>query len=256
MSDEAKQTANPTVTAAKPASTTSHQKTWVAILWICALISLACLIWMVTSLTKVTDYVSSVNQLEVSASNIVKHVDDATFSQDPEVSAAAYDSLSNDVQAYSTALTTAQQKATDSQDVFNNLADNWQNNKEKIDFVLSHRNEVDALQDLQSQFEEATRSLQTDYQTATEQAVAAGLPVAAINSMQTQLLRAERLNGELVTLNNSTDGTPADFQELSNAFAQTLAEQQESYGEAARPYKTFLPPITTSLPQRLSSLTR
>ena len=203
---------------------------WKVLLGVFTLVSVACLVLLINTLSTVSNYLSDINQLEVSAANIVQNVNDATFSRDSDVSASAYDSLQNDVQRYQAALTSAQQNATDNKSVFDDLETEWRANKEKVDYVLSHRNDVNALQDLKDNVATATKQMQDDYSQVIEQAVAANIPVAAISDMQTQTLRAERLYTEMDKLTRSIDGTPAEFSEQAEVFAQTLNAQQQSYG--------------------------
>jgi len=224
----------------KSPATGANQKTpaiknsnsiWKVLLGVFTLASVACLVLLINTLSTVSNYLSDINQLEVSAANIVQNVNDATFSRDSDVSASAYDSLQNDVQRYQAALTSAQQNATDNKSVFGDLEIEWRANKEKIDYVLSHRNDVNALQDLRDNVAIATKQMQDDYSQVIEQAVAANIPVAAISDMQTQTLRAERLYTEMDKLTRSIDGTPAEFSEQAEVFAQTLNAQQQSYGD-------------------------
>ncbi|WP_350656032.1 methyl-accepting chemotaxis protein [Psychrobacter sp. S1-30-MNA-CIBAN-0213] len=203
---------------------------WKVLLGVFTLVSVACLVLLINTLSTVSNYLSDINQLEVSAANIVQNVNDATFSRDSDVSTSAYDSLQNDVQRYQAALTSAQQNATDNKSVFGDLETEWRANKEKVDYVLSHRNDVNALQDLKDNVATATKQMQDDYSQVIEQAVAANIPVAAISDMQTQTLRAERLYTEMDKLTRSIDGTPAEFSEQAEVFAQTLNAQQQSYG--------------------------
>ena len=84
-------------------TTPKDTKWWVALI-VFGLISLVSFVWLVYSLLKITDYLSDVNHLEVSAVNIVKAVNDATFSRDFETSKKAYTKLSTDIQAYESSL--------------------------------------------------------------------------------------------------------------------------------------------------------
>ena len=236
-----------------PAIKDSNNK-WKMLLGFFALVSVACLVWVINSLSSVNNYLSDVNQLEVSSANIVKNVNDATFSRDTAVSANAYDALQTDVQRYQAALTSAQQNATDNQAVFATLDEKWQTNKQKIDYVLNHRNDINALQDLRDGVSTATKKLQADYGQALEQAVAANLPAAAISDMQTQTLRAERLYTEMDKLTRSIDGTPADFKRQADLFAQTLSGQQQNYGAVlpalqaiAQTYNQSIAPVAEQL---------
>lgn len=91
---------------------------------------------------------------------------------------------------------------------------------------------MNALSDLQGTVTKASAQIQDKYKEATQQAIAARLPAAAINDMQTQLLRAERLNTELQKLVNSTAGSPDKFNDQAKAFAGDLATQKQAYGAA------------------------
>ncbi len=230
MSDDIK---GPVVNTTKKApDTTGSNNVWKLLLVLSALISVVFLVWLINSLSTVSEYLSDVNQLEVSSANIVQDVNDATFSRDTQISAEAYDDLQTDVQRYQAALISAQQNATDNKAVFQTLSDQWQANKEKIDYVLTHRNDVNALQDIKDNVASATEQLQEGYSQAIEQAVAANVPAAVISDMQTQTLRAERLDTEMDRLTRSIDGTPADFNAQADEFAQTLNAQQQTYGQA------------------------
>ncbi|MEN2750104.1 methyl-accepting chemotaxis protein [Psychrobacter sp. FBL11] len=230
---------------------------WKILLGIFTLASVACLILLINTLSTVSNYLSNVNQLEVSAANIVKNVNDATFSRDADVSANAYDALQNNVQRYQVALISAQQNATDHRAVFGELKTEWQANKEKIDYVLNHRNDVNALQDIKDNVATATKQMQSDYSQVIEQAVAANIPVAAISDMQTQSLRAERLHTEMDKLTRSIDGTPAEFAEQAALFAQTLDVQQQNYGESLPALQSISETFNTAVApvvQELASL--
>ena len=74
-------------------TTPINDNKWWAGLIIFGFISLLCFAWLAYSLLQVTDYISDVNQLEISSTNIVKDVNDATFSRDFEISRAAYAKL-------------------------------------------------------------------------------------------------------------------------------------------------------------------
>lgn len=89
-------------------TTPINDNKWWAGLIIFGFISLLCFAWLAYSLLQVTDYISDVNQLEISSTNIVKDVNDATFSRDFEISRAAYAKLSGDIQDYEAALTRLQ----------------------------------------------------------------------------------------------------------------------------------------------------
>ncbi|WP_227674599.1 methyl-accepting chemotaxis protein [Psychrobacter jeotgali] len=257
MSDIAKSLATdvskPAVSKPTIAVKDSNSK-WKALLGLFVLAGVACLFWLINSLSNVSNYLSDINQLEVSAANIVKNVNDATFSRDADMSSQAYDALQTDVQRYQAALTSVQTEATDNKEVFAQLDTEWQANKDKIDYVLSHRNDVNALQDLRDSVAAATSELQAQYNQAIEQAVTANISGAVISDMQTQTLRAERLSTEIDKLTRSIDGTPDDFQQQANAFAETLYAQQQDYGtrlpalqDIAQTFNTVVAPVAEQL---------
>ena len=96
----------------------SSKSKWEVLLGFFILVSAACLIWLTNSLSTVSNYLSDINHLEVSAANIVKNVNDATFSRDADVSNIAYEALQTDVQRYQAALTSSQNTATVNKAIF------------------------------------------------------------------------------------------------------------------------------------------
>ena len=230
MSDATINTENSVIkTATSP--TDNKQNLWRGLLWLFALLSLASLAWLVYSLMNVNSYLGSVNQLEVSAANIVQDINEATFSQDFNVSSEAYDRLRGDIQSYQAALTDAQANATDNKAVFNELADDWAAKQKQIDYVVEHLNDVNKLQDLQKEVDGATAQLQSKYQQVTEQAVMSRLPPVAITDIQAQVLRAERLNSELQKFIQSNTGSSENFDKEVKAFANSLEAQKQAYAD-------------------------
>ncbi|WP_278248244.1 methyl-accepting chemotaxis protein [Psychrobacter pygoscelis] len=229
MISDAPQNTDTSVIKKATSAADSEQNSWRAWLWLFFLSALASLAWLIYSFINVNNYLSNVNQLEVSSTNIVQDINDATFSQDFNVSNQAYEKLQTDVQNYQAALTAAQSKAIADKDIFNELAADWSANKEQIDYVVAHINDVNALQDVQESVSEASKKFQSQYRQVTQQAVAAGLPAAAINDIQAQILRAERINTEMQALTRSTDGSSEAFKAQVTAFANTLAAQKRNY---------------------------
>lgn len=231
-----------------------EQNRWQAPLWFFLILSLVSLAWLIYSLMNVSSYLSSVSQLEVSSTSIVHDINNATFSQDFEVSSKAFDALQDDVQAYQSALTTAQAKAKTNQEVFDELANDWSANKEQIDYVITHINDVNAFKDLQEEVTEASQQLQVQYRRATQQAVAADLPAAAINDIQLQMLKAERMSTELQALTRSTDGSTDAFLTQVSTFANTLDAQKQNYAQSLpvlreidQTYRQRIAPISAQL---------
>jgi methyl-accepting chemotaxis protein len=214
-----------------PSAADNERDIWQVLRWVFAILSLASLAWLIYTLLNMNNYLGSVNQLEISSANIVQDLNEATFSQDFEVTSKAYEKLQRDVQLYEGALNEAQATASDNRAVFKDLANDWAANKEQIDYVLAHINDVNALKDLQERVTGGSEQLQNHYRQVTQQAVAAGLPAAAISDIQEQMLRAQRINTEMQALTRGIDSNSKTFNEQVAAFATTLAAQKTSYGQ-------------------------
>ena len=210
------------------------QTKWWAMLVIFGLVAALSFLWLVYSLFKVTDYLSNINQLEVSAANIVKNVNDATFSRDFSVSQAAYARLPTDVQMYDEALTSLQKSGLmGSSSVFGELSESWQAKKQSVDYVTGHQNEINQLQDIQKQIKDATSTMQSQYAQVTDQAIAVRLPAATHREIQAQILRLERISDEMINLTSTADANPENFKAQVNEFASTLVAQKSAFGQAA-----------------------
>ncbi|MDO4426572.1 MAG: methyl-accepting chemotaxis protein [Moraxella sp.] len=214
-----------------PKEDQSRERTWLLALGLFGVISVLSLIYLVHSLTKVTGYLGYVNQMEVAAANIVRDVNDATFSRDFEVSSTAYSRLQTDVAGYELALQGAQASNMGNAAIFDELARDWQAKKEQINYVLEHKNDVDALQDLQRQVSEAAKRMQTEYGTAMDQALATRQPASLIREIQAQIVRAERIANEMSALTSSTSSSNA-FKEEAAAFDETLKSHVQNFGLA------------------------
>ncbi len=230
------------------------QKTWLIALVVSAVISALSLFFLVHSLSKVTSYLGYINQMEVSAANIVKDVNDATFSRDFEVSSSAYSRLAADVASYEEALQGATAANMGKADVFESLGQDWQAKKTQIDFVLSHKNEVDSLQDLQKQVTEAATRIQTEYNTVLEQALVRRMPAEFIKEIQAQQVRAERIAAEMNFLTTSTSGSADNFKQETSSFDAVLKTHVQNYGQAvpalqsvSNTYNTYIAPKVQEL---------
>ena len=237
-----------------PSAAENERDIWQVLRWVFAILSLASLAWLIYSLLNMNNYLGSVNQLEISSANIVQDLNEASFSQDFEVTTKAYEKLQKDVQLYEVALNEAQSSAPDSRGVYKELAQDWSANKEKIDYVLAHVNDVNALKDLQEKVSGGSTQLQDHYRQVTQQAVAAGLPVAAISEIQEQMLRAQRINTEMQTLTRGIDGNSKTFNEQVTAFGNTLNSQQQTYGQnlpalqqVDQTYKQLIAPVSEQI---------
>lgn len=233
-----------------------NEKKWWAVLIIFGIIAAFSLVWLIYSLLKVTDYLSDVNQLEVSAANIVKDVNDATFSRDFEVSKAAYAKLSGDVQTYEAALTRLQSGTLIMGDgaVFKDINEQWQAKKQSIDYVVEHQNDVNALQDLQKQVKDAAAQMQEQYTQVTDQVVNVRMSAVTLREIQAQTIRLEKISEEITALTTTTDANSQDFKKHVGEFASTLVKQQNSFGQVvpalqgiANIYQQMIAPVVSEL---------
>ena len=215
-------------------TTPINDNKWWAGLIIFGFISLLCFAWLAYSLLQVTDYISDVNQLEISSTNIVKDVNDATFSRDFEVSRAAYAKLSGDIQDYEAALTRLQGNSLMGHgSTFKELNEAWLAQKQNADFIIAHQNDINALQDIQKQIKDATASMQEQYMLVTDQAMAVRMPAATLREIQGQVIRLERINEEMTALTSTAGANPEGFKRHLNEFVSTLNGQKTSFGQAA-----------------------
>lgn len=246
-------TANKTPEVVTPVAT--DEKKWWAVLIIFGLVLVCSLAWLVYSLLKVTDYLSDINQLEVSAVNIVKDVNDTTFSRDFEVSKNAHARLSTDVQMYESALVSLQNNALlGNRSTFENINKAWQEKKPSVDYVIEHQNDINALQDLQKQVKDATTQLQEHYIQVTEQAMAVKMPAATLHEIQSQVVLLERISEEITALTTSTDANAEDFKKYVDEFAKVLVNHQNTFGQAApslqnveSTFQQMVAPVATQL---------
>lgn len=207
------------------------ERAWKIMLIFCGLITILNLAYLVNSLMKVTDYLGNVNQLEVSAANIVQSVNEATFSTDFEISSSAYTRLASNVSNYENALQGAKSARLGNRAIFDELTQDWQAKKQQVDYILNHQNDMNALQDLQKQVTSAAAKLQTDYNTAIDQALANRLEPSIIKGFQGQILTAERLANEMNNLTTSAATDSAEFKRLSADFADKLKSQVANLGQ-------------------------
>ncbi|MDO5652226.1 MAG: methyl-accepting chemotaxis protein [Moraxella sp.] len=211
----------------------NNEKTWLIALIVFGVITVGSLIYLVSSLMKVTDYLSSINKLEVVSASIVKDVNDATFSRDFEVSSAAYIKLKQDVNDYESTLQRAMSMNTmGGQGVLGELSSEWQTKKSAADFVINQENGLNGLHDFQTQVVASAKEIQEQYDAAITQALSNGAPVSVIKEMQAQVLRAERIASQMNNLAVSTDGKSEDFKQAVAQFGQVLESQVASLGEA------------------------
>ena len=214
--------------------TVNEKKWWVALV-VCGAISVISFIWLIYSLSRITDYLGDVSRLEVSATNIVRDVNDATFSKDYELSSQAYTRLANDVQSYETTLAHLQKNSLiGHRSLFNELSENWQAKKQSATYVIEHQNDINALQDLQKQVKDATTQMQSLYMQLSEQAITSGMPANTVRDIQLQIIALERIGESVTGLVSTVSTSPETFKQLVSDFGTRLANQQTSYPQAAQ----------------------
>lgn len=222
------------------APTSDSEKKWWTLLIISGFIAMFSLAYLVYSLLKVTDYLGDVNQLEVSAVNIVKDVNDATFSRDFDVSKAAYAKLLAGVQSYESALSRLQSdKMVGDAGAISTISSDWQAKKASVDYIVAHQNDVNALQDLQKQVQDAVRQMQEQYASVTDQVMRVGLSSAIIKEIQEQILRLERISEKMAALTSSTGTNTDEFKEEVADFARILNNQQAAFGRVSPSLQTI-----------------
>lgn len=234
-------------------TTPKDTKWWVALI-VFGLISLVSFVWLVYSLLKITDYLSDVNHLEVSAVNIVKAVNDATFSRDFETSKNAYTKLSTDIQAYESSLERLQNDVLISGGAFKELGEMWQAKKQSADYVVAHQNNINQLQDFQKQVKDAVVQMQEQYIQVIDQAMAVRMSSATLREIQAQTIRLERINEEMTALTTSTEADVDGFKKYTNEFASVLNSQIATFGQASpalqaikKTYEQMIAPVSAEL---------
>lgn len=238
-----------------PTATTAPKDTkWRVALIVFGLISLVSFVWFAYSLVKITDYLSDVNRLEVSAVNIVKAVNDATFSRDFETSKNAHAKLSNDIQTYEVSLERLQGDVLMSGGAFKELGELWQTKKQSADYVVAHQNDINQLQDFQKQVKDAVISMQEQYVQVIDQAMAIRMPSATLREIQAQIILLERINEEMTALTASTDADVDAFKKYTNEFANVLNHQVATFGQASpalqsikATYEQMVAPVSAEL---------
>lgn len=236
-----------------PKQPSNEEKKWLTALVFFVILTLASLAFLAHSLSRVTDYLGYVNQMEVSSANIVRDVNDATFSRDFEVSAAAHNRLQSDIAQYELALDSARKAGVAKADLAG-LAQSWQAKKEQIGYVLEHKNDIDGLQDLSAQVVEASKSLQNTYAQILDEALAARLPATYIKEIQEQILRAERIGVQMADLTSSAQADSEALKKVITQFEQTLKNHVANYAtltprisQVNHIYAEYIAPVATSL---------
>lgn len=206
------------------------EKTWLIALAIFSVLSIASLAYLVHSMSQATHYLGYVNQIELSAANIVKDVNDATFSKDFEVSSSAHNRLQQDISNYETALQAARSANMGNAAVFNNLSGQWQAKKEQAAYILEHQNDIHQIQDLQEKVAQAAERLQSGYNAVLDQALTTRQPPDFIKQIQGQILRAERIAVQMNNLTSTASSTSKEFKQEATQFGQVLHSHTQAFG--------------------------
>lgn len=228
-------------------------KKWRVMLGIFATIAFISFLFLVNSLKNITDYLGSINRLELASANIVRNINDATFSKDPDISEAAYEKLIQEVSAYNTALNNAENAKMGASGVIGQLKQDWRAHQSQINYVLDHQNDINALQDSENQVISAINSIQDYYIQAAQGAATAGQN-QAVGQIAALTVQAERLGQTLQMLSTTTSGDTQALQESAQNLQHQLTALSNQYGatipslvEALSVYNSMISPILTDL---------
>lgn len=241
------------INAVAPTASENNEKTWLLALTFFCVLSVASLIYLAYSVIQATNYLGYVNQIEVSAANIVRDVNDATFSRDFEVSSSAYTRLQTDIASYESALQGAKSAKMGSSQIFEDLIGQWEGKKAQASYILDHQNDIHQIQDLQEKVATAANSLQSGYNTAIEQALNSRQSPDVIKQMQEQVLRTERMVVQMNNLASSTATSSDGFKTEVAQFGQVLTQHTQNLGQAIpalaevqSTYTQLIEPVMTS----------
>ncbi len=137
--------------AKRPAHNTAQpQKKWIYGLLGLGVLGVISIIYLIISISKVAGYVSSINQLEVASSTLVRHVNQAIFSTPPQKGMSAQQQLPDDLITYQAALNQVQTYALDDPSIYQNLNQQWQMVKPEVESVINSGQAKDEVGDEQS----------------------------------------------------------------------------------------------------------
>lgn len=137
--------------AKRPAHNTAQpQKKWIYGLLGLGVLGVISIIYLIISISKVAGYVSSINQLEVASSTLVRHVNQAIFSTPPQKGMSAQQQLPDDLITYQAALNQVQTYALDDPSIYQNLNQQWQMVKPEVESVINSGQVKDEVGDEQS----------------------------------------------------------------------------------------------------------
>lgn len=147
MKDAAQMPANNTSRTAgnKRANQDGNQKKWTYLLIAMGLVAVVSLVILILNINKVASYVSHINQLEVSSSQLAGKTNQTVFSSDAELRDNAQQQLATNVALYQTALEQAQDYGFDDPLLYADLIQQWHQIERELEFVInSPQPELDA----------------------------------------------------------------------------------------------------------------
>lgn len=139
MKDAAQMPANNTSRTAgnKRANQDGNQKKWIYLLIAMGLVAIVSLVILVLNINKVASYISHINQLQVSSSQLAGKTNQAVFSNDAELRANAQQQLATNVALYQTALEQAQDYGFDDPLLYADLIQQWPQIEREVEFVIN-----------------------------------------------------------------------------------------------------------------------
>ena len=115
-----------------------NQKKWIYLLLALGLVALISLIYLIVSANKVSSYVSTVNQLEVTSGQLARHANEAVYAGDVEKAKLAQQQLSVDMTNYQLALEQVESQSFDDPKLYKTINQQWQQTKPEVQQVINY----------------------------------------------------------------------------------------------------------------------
>lgn len=122
----------------RPPSSDVNQKKWIYLLLALGLVALISLIYLIVSANKVSSYVSTVNQLEVTSGQLARHANEAVYAGDVEKAKLAQQQLSVDMTNYQLALEQVESQSFDDPKLYKTINQQWQQTKPEVQQVINY----------------------------------------------------------------------------------------------------------------------
>lgn len=132
----------------RPPSSEVNQKKWIYLLLALGLVALISLIYLIVSANKVSSYVSTVNQLEVTSGQLARHANEAVYAGDVEKAKLAQQQLSVDMTNYQLALEQVESQSFDDPKLYKTINQQWQQTKPEVQQVINYDLENNAEADV------------------------------------------------------------------------------------------------------------